>query len=82
MSVAHVRLCQDMAASGAPLARILEAGQGRSAAFMHYIKEADLERVSLCLCSVVTVWARRVPFSVQELAIEVACHSEGEEWID
>ena len=37
--------CQDLAASGAPIARILEAGQWRSAAFMLYLKEADLERV-------------------------------------
>ena len=38
-------LLQDMLAHGAELSQILRAGQWRSAAFLRYINEAELERV-------------------------------------
>ena len=39
-----IYLCKDMMAHGASLAQILKAGQWRSAAFMRYLDEADLEK--------------------------------------
>jgi len=51
----------DMLESGATLAVILSAGQWRSAAFMKYLKEADIER---------------------DVALEVACDTDEEIWID
>ena len=41
---ARVPLLQDMLAHGAELSQILRAGQWRSAAFLRYINEAELER--------------------------------------
>ena len=40
----HFPLWQDLQLSGAPLSKILAAGQGRSAPFLQYLDQCELER--------------------------------------
>ena len=64
-----------------PLAEILKAGQWRSAAFMHYMDNNELDKDSFrsqCMHAVFLYIA-----SVeQDIAFEAAIQEEDEEWID
>ena len=43
-SCVHSPLWQDLQLSGAPLSKILAAGQWRSAAFLQYLDQCELEK--------------------------------------
>ena len=64
-----------------PLAEILKAGQWRSAAFMHYMDNNELDKDSLrsqCMHAVFL----HIASGVQDIAFEAAIQEEDEEWID
>ena len=74
---------QDLLANGATLATILRAGQWRSAAFLHYLNEAELEKV--CWTAFWGCPGRASDRSVepcQGVALEVAYDTDDEEWVD
>ena len=71
---------QDMRKCGHTLAEILKAGQWRSAAFMSYLNEADLERASRA--AQLHVLSHSESLMWQDVALAAAIESDEEVWID
>ena len=69
---------QDIVQDGGTLAQVLAAGQWKSAAFMSYIKEAELERVSLLVDLCIAWCIHALLQHLQDVAMEVAIESEDE----
>ena len=68
-----------MQKDGSNLSSILQAGQWRSAAFLSYLDEAELEQVA----TLREVEQFQRPYvSAQDLVLEIGMDSDAEEWID
>jgi hypothetical protein len=70
---------EDLRRSGATLATILKAGQWKSAAFLNYVNEAQLEEA---MHVPLTAYVGLEPCACQDTAFAVVIESDTEEWID
>lgn len=70
-----------MQKDGCSLATILRAGQWRSAAFMKYLDEAELEKVRL-VCGFFSSFSLATSLLAQDVLLELGVDSDGEEWVD